>query len=101
MIKDFKRTQLEENWSEYNFGCMEGDEVTLAHYACNEANNDPGFYRWLFDDDELSDFECGDEREFKDYVLSIMVDEDADDYDVNEWLKLTKTNGGQDYEDNY
>lgn len=89
MIQDYKKTQLEENWNEYNFNCTEGDEVTLAHYACIEANNDPGFFRWLFDNGNLSDFECEDEEAFKNFVSSIKVDEDTDDYDVNEWLKTT------------
>ena len=87
MIQDYKKQQLKESWDEYNFNCMEGDEVTFAHYTCVEASNDPGFFRWLFDNNDLSDFECGNEEGFKDFVSSIMVDEDKDDYDVNKWLK--------------
>lgn len=81
MIKDFKKHQLEENWNQYNFQ-YPGSEVTFAHYICNEANNDPGFFRWLFDDDTLSDFECGDEAEWKLFVKSEMINEDNDDSDV-------------------
>lgn len=82
MIKDFKKQQLHENWNDYNSRCMQGDEVTFAHYACVEANNDPGFFRWLFDDETLSDFECKEEEEWKAYVKSEMTDWDSDDDDV-------------------
>lgn len=81
MIKDFKKNQLEENWNQYNFQCP-GNEVTFAHYICNEANNDPGFFRWLFDDETLADFECKDESTWQEFIKSEMTDEDNDNYEV-------------------
>lgn len=81
MIKDFKKHQLEENWKQYNFQ-YPGCEVTFAHYICNEANNDPGFFRWLFDDNTLSDFECREENEWKAFVKFQMTAEDDSDGDV-------------------
>lgn len=29
---------------------------TIAEYCNIESQSDPGFYRWLFDDDDISDF---------------------------------------------
>lgn len=29
---------------------------TIEEWAVNEATYDPGFYRWLFDDDTVGDF---------------------------------------------
>lgn len=69
-MKDFKKHQLEENWNQYCFNCMEGEEPTFAEYICVESENDPSFFRWLFDDDSLSDFECKDENEWRQYVVS-------------------------------
>lgn len=86
MIKDFKKQLLEQYCDNYNFSCMKGEEVTLAHYVCNEANNDAGFFRWLFDNDELSDFECENNEEFRTFVASIKTHEDNDDFDVNFYL---------------
>ena len=81
MIKYYKKQQLHKNWGQYNFQ-HPGSEVTFAHYICNEANNNPGFFRWLFDNENLLDFESGDETEWKSYVKSVMINDDDKDYDV-------------------
>lgn len=57
MIKciENKKQILVELFNEYKFN---GGEVpaTLREYVERESDNDPGFFRWLFDDDNLSDF---------------------------------------------
>ena len=83
MIKDYKKHQLEENWNQYNFK-YPGSEMTFADYICTEADNDPGFFRWLFDDETLADFECKERNEWETWVVSeIDIEEDlTDDIEV-------------------
>lgn len=50
--KENKKQVLVENFSAYN-----GEEpATLKGYVERESENDPGFFRWLFDDGSLNDF---------------------------------------------
>ena len=49
-IKGYKWQQLYENWKNG------GNESLFYDWAILEMNNDPGFFRWLFDDGEISDF---------------------------------------------
>ena len=100
MNTEIKRKHLEEQWNEYNANGNIGDEVTLAHYVCREAKNDPGFFRWLFDNDELSDFECEDEEEFKDFLKSLAdsdkektIDDIADENDLEVVETTSQRNG--------
>lgn len=46
--------------------------MSLAEYVCREAESDPGFFRWLFDNENLSDFECPGEVDFEHMIAQEM-----------------------------
>ena len=55
--RDYKEQILRENYDEYvNNG---GEGLTFREYVEREAENDPNFFRWLFDDGGLGDFDSG------------------------------------------
>ena len=55
--RDYKEQILRENYDEYvNNG---GEGLTFREYVEREAENDPNFFRWLFDDRGLGDFDYG------------------------------------------
>ena len=37
--------------------------ITFSEFVKLTSESDPGFFRWLFDDDELSDFDEGSHTE--------------------------------------
>lgn len=52
--KDYKRSVMVEHYSEY---CIYGETgITLREYVEREAENDPAFFKWLFDDGDINDF---------------------------------------------
>ena len=53
MRKDYKIHVLTENHMNYS------DDITLREYVERQAESDPNFFRWLFDDGELGDFDYG------------------------------------------
>lgn len=53
--KDYKVQVLTENYNNYIEN--DDDNITLREYVEREAENDPNFFRWLFDDGELGDFD--------------------------------------------
>lgn len=68
--RDYKEQILRENYDEY---IQNGsDDITLREYVEREADSDPNFFRWLFDDRELGDFDFGlsDEQrdEYRDFI---------------------------------
>ncbi len=54
MIKENKIAVLRENFAQ-----NEGSE-NFGEWVRLESQSDPGFYRWLFDDSQLPDFDLGD-----------------------------------------
>lgn len=54
-MKDYKIQQLREQYNEYclNSDDGQGDGMSLAEYIRREASNDPFFWGWLFDDENL------------------------------------------------
>ena len=72
MIKytENKKQVLVENFSAYN-----GEEpATLKGYVEREADNDPNFFSWLFDDGNIesySDLTDEQKQEYKDFVDSL------------------------------
>lgn len=59
MIRNYKENQLRENYEEYRENCITdyGEcEMSLSDYVKRESENDPNFFRFLFDDGEISDF---------------------------------------------
>ena len=72
MIKDYKTKQLKELWEEYNSNCESADDwMSFRDYVKRESENDPGFFRWLYDNDELGDYENPDEEAFAKYLESL------------------------------
>lgn len=59
---DYKLQVLEENNTD--------NVCSICEYIRYESENDPGFFRWLFEDENLSDFECPNEDEFKEFLKS-------------------------------
>lgn len=73
MIKDTenKKQILVELFNEYKNN--DGEEpATLKGYVEREADNDPGFFRWLFDNENLSDFGFNlskeQKQEYKEFI---------------------------------
>lgn len=64
--RDYKEQILRENYDEYvNNG---GEGLTFREYVEREAGNDPNFFRWLFDDGNLGDFDYGlNEEQVEEY----------------------------------
>ena len=57
MEKRFYKIQaLTEN---YNNSLANGETGEFAEWVKLEAQSDPNFFRWLFDDDSLQDFSAG------------------------------------------
>lgn len=71
--KDYKEQVLRELYD--NYIKNGSDDITLREYVDREADSDPNFYRWLFDDDDLGDFNFGlsDEqrKEYRDFILNL------------------------------
>lgn len=60
MIKENKIAVLRENFAQ-----NEGPEK-FGEWVRLESQSDPNFFRWLFDNDQLPDFDSGDyEDEFE------------------------------------
>lgn len=61
--KDYKKVILTENYEQ-------GDNsiVSFAEWVQRESENDPGFFRWLFEDYDLGDSECPDDTAFESFL---------------------------------
>lgn len=57
----------------YRQGDNEKYGVTFAEWVNTESENDPAFFRWLFDNPDLGDFECPDEAAFKCFMLNVDI----------------------------
>ena len=55
MKRELKKQVLIENCNEFN-NKTEFDKMSLYEYVKVQADNDSDFFRWLFDDDTISDF---------------------------------------------
>lgn len=60
---EYKKQILIEN---YNQGDNEGQN--FKEWVETEAQNDPGFFRWLFEVDDLGDFESPNEEAFEKFM---------------------------------
>lgn len=49
-IRSNARQILEESWK------MNNSEYSIKEYVETEADNDPCFFSWLFNDEEIEDF---------------------------------------------
>ena len=68
MIKyaDNKKQILVEHFNEYKFNGGE-EPATLRGYVEREAENDPGFFGWLFDDGNLEGYYDLSEEQMQEY----------------------------------
>ena len=68
--RDYKEQVLRENYN--NYIQSGSDDITFREYVERYADNDPNFFRWLFDDGELGDFDFGlrDEQieEYREFI---------------------------------
>ena len=63
--KDYKIQVLTEN---YNNSIANGETGEFAEWVKLEAQSDPNFFRWLFEDENLQDFSAGEyEDEFMEF----------------------------------
>lgn len=70
MIKEYKKAQLVENFNLYN----SEEPATLRGYVEREAENDPNFFGWLFDNGDIESYaDLADEQkqEYKEFLDSL------------------------------
>ena len=53
-----------------NFKNDNGD-YNFREFVIMTSQSDPGFFRWLFNNENLGDFECADEQAFSDFLDSL------------------------------
>ncbi len=59
---EYKKQILAENFSH------SGNEESFSEWVRLESENDPGFFRWLFEIDALSDFDCPNKEAFEKFL---------------------------------
>lgn len=70
MIKEYKKAQMVENFNLYN----SEEPETLRGYVEREADNDPNFFGWLFDNGDIESYaDLADEQkqEYKEFLDSL------------------------------
>ena len=65
-----KIAALKEN---YRQGNAHKYGITFADWVFTESENDPAFFRWLFENPDLGDFECPDKAEFECFMLNVDI----------------------------
>lgn len=59
---EYKKQILGENFRKG------GNEVSFSEWVQLESENDPGFFRWLFEIDEIGDFDCPNTEAFEKFL---------------------------------
>ena len=59
---EYKKQILAENFSQG------GNEVSFSEWVQLESENDPGFFRWLFEIDALGDSDCPNKEAFEKFL---------------------------------
>lgn len=54
--KEYALQMLKENYDNYRRNGDSNDITTLREYVETQAESDPGYFRWLFNNDDLDDF---------------------------------------------
>lgn len=54
--KEYALQVLQENYADYLRNGDHNDITTLREYVETQAESDPGYFRWLFNNDDLDDF---------------------------------------------
>lgn len=65
MIKEYKKDYLAENYQNYIDNGE--DTISLREYTELEAESDPGFFGWLFDDGYIEDYDGLSEEQKEQY----------------------------------
>lgn len=63
--KDYKLQILNEIFNQVE------QTQPFSEWVKLESENDPGFFRWLFEIDELEDFFCVDEESFSEFLNTL------------------------------
>lgn len=50
---------------------ISGTDLSLAEWVERESKNEPDFFRWLFDESELADFQCPDKTAFNEFLNTL------------------------------
>ena len=50
---------------------ISGSDLSLYEWVEKESKNEPDFFRWLFDEPELDDFQCPDKTKFLYFLLKL------------------------------
>lgn len=54
--KDYALQVIKESYNEYRrYGDLD-DSTTIREYVEAQGDSDPGFFRWLFNSDDIEDF---------------------------------------------
>lgn len=61
---------LRENYDEYVKNCPRSPE-SFGEWVELESESDPGFFRWLYDDECLKDFDCPDKEKFNEFLKTL------------------------------
>ena len=58
-MKEYKIQQLKELYNEYcsNSEDSQGDGMSFREYVEREADNDPRFFAWLFEEEDVERFD--------------------------------------------
>ena len=65
--KEYALQVLKENYADY---CRNGDPndiTTLREYVETQAESDPGYFRWLFNNDDLDDYADLTDEQLEEY----------------------------------
>lgn len=61
---------LKENYEEYVKACPVA-AVSFPEWVELESESDPGFFRWLYNDWNLGDFDCPNRKEFNNFINNL------------------------------
>lgn len=50
---------------------ISGTDLSLYEWVEMESKNEPDFFRWLFDEPELGDFQCPDKTKLLYFLLKL------------------------------
>lgn len=70
MIKT--RTKIAILKENYRISNAQKNGTSFADWVLIGSENDPDFFRWLFDDPNLGDFECPDDKAFECFMLNVV-----------------------------
>ena len=69
IMKHKIRTDARQTLADIHF--ISGSDLSLYEWAEMESKNEPDFFRWLFDEPELDDFQCSDKTAFNEFLNTL------------------------------